>query len=56
VLRRQALLGAAAAGAALLAHAPPAGAEVKGYEPMSALKGKDYGKERQRRAALPTTA
>ncbi|KAK9841771.1 hypothetical protein WJX81_001978 [Elliptochloris bilobata] len=46
--RRQALLGAAAAGAALLTLAPPAHAEVKGYEPMSALKGKDYGKERQR--------
>lgn len=51
--RRQALLSAAAAGAALLALAPPALAEVKGYEPMSALKGKDYGKERQRRAVPP---
>lgn len=48
VQRRQAILSAAAAGAALLALAPPALAEVKGYEPMSALKGKDYGKERQR--------
>ena len=52
VLRRQAVL--CAAGAALLALGPPALAEVKGFEPMSALKGKDYGKERQRQATVST--
>ena len=42
-------LGAAAAAAAL-SLAVPQGAQaiIKGYEPMAAIKGKDYGKERQR--------
>lgn len=32
----------------MLAAAGPSHALVKGFEPMEALKGKDYGKERQR--------
>ena len=42
-------LGAAAA-AAMVSLAIPQAAQavVKGYEPMEAIKGKDYGKERQR--------
>jgi hypothetical protein len=46
--RRRVALAAAAVGAALLASAGPSQALVKGFEPMAALKGKDYGKERQR--------
>ena len=38
-------LGAAAAAAALI-PAALADAVVEGYSPMSALKGKDYGKSR----------
>ena len=42
-------LGAVAAAAALSLAVPQAAqAVVKGYEPMEAIKGKDYGKERQR--------
>ena len=42
-------LGAAAAAAALSLLVPQtAQAIIKGYEPMAAIKGKDYGKERQR--------
>ena len=46
--RRRAASGAAAAALLLLGAAGPAAALVKGFEPMAALKGKDYGKERQR--------
>lgn len=42
--RRQAL--ALLASAAAAAAAAPAQAVIKGYEPMPALKGKDYGKPR----------
>ena len=45
---RRALGGAAAAAALSLALPQAAHAIVKGYEPMAAIKGKDYGKERQR--------
>ncbi|CAL5227439.1 g10404 [Coccomyxa viridis] len=42
-------LGAAAAAAALTLAVPQAAqAIVKGFEPMEGIKGKDYGKERQR--------
>lgn len=42
-------LGAAAAAAALSLAVPQAAqAIVKGFEPMEGIKGKDYGKERQR--------
>ena len=42
-------LGTAAAAAALSLTVPQAAqALVKGFEPMEGIKGKDYGKERQR--------
>ena len=42
-------LGAAGAASTILMLLPQAAqALIKGYEPMTALKGKDYGKERQR--------
>ena len=45
--------GAAAAAVLLLGAAGPSAALVKGFEPMAALKGKDYGKERQRCWPVP---
>ncbi|CAK0754977.1 Peptidyl-prolyl cis-trans isomerase fkbp19, chloroplastic [Coccomyxa viridis] len=45
---RRALGAAGAAGAVLMLLPQAAQALIKGYEPMTALKGKDYGKERQR--------
>ncbi len=46
--RRRSQLLSVAAGAALLAVPGAAHAIVKGFEPMAAIKGKDYGKQRQR--------
>ena len=46
-------MSGAAAVLALSAAAGPAAALVKGFEPMAALKGKDYGKERQRWVPVP---
>ena len=46
--RRRALGAAGAASTALMLLPQAAQALIKGYEPMTALKGKDYGKERQR--------
>lgn len=40
------MAGLGAAAAAALIPAAPAGAVVEGYSPMTALKGKDYGKSR----------
>ena len=45
---RRALGAAGAAGAVLMLLPQAAQALIKGYEPMTALKGKNYGKERQR--------
>ncbi|EIE26455.1 FKBP-like protein [Coccomyxa subellipsoidea C-169] len=45
--RRRSQLLSVAAGAALLAVPDAAHAIVKGFEPMAAIKGKDYGKQRQ---------
>lgn len=60
VSRRAALLSAAAPAASaalgLLSCADPARAEVKGYEPMAALRDKDYGKSRMRYPDYETTA
>lgn len=53
VTRRAAL--ASALLAASLSSAPTAHAEVKGYEPMAALKDKDYGKSRMRYPDYETT-
>ena len=52
-LCRRAVSGAAAAAVLLLGAAGPSAALVKGFEPMAALKGKDYGKERQRCWLVP---
>lgn len=46
VLSSAALVGGAAAVGGVLLPAPPAAAVIKGYEPMPALKDKDYGKSR----------
>ena len=47
-IRRAALAGGAATVCASLLVGLPADAAKRDYEPMSALKDKDYGKERQR--------
>lgn len=44
--RRQLIGGAAVLAASLAFRASPAEAVIKGYEPMPALEGKDYGKAR----------
>ena len=46
--RRRALGAAGTASTVLMLLPQAAQALIKGYEPMTALKGKDYGKERQR--------
>lgn len=46
--RRRSQLMLAAAGASVLFVPDAANAVVKGFEPMAAIKGKDYGKQRQR--------
>ena len=40
------MLGMGAAAAAWVVPLAPASAVVEGFSPMSALKGKDYGKSR----------
>jgi FKBP-type peptidyl-prolyl cis-trans isomerase len=54
VVTRRAALASALLAASL--SSAPARAEVKGYEPMAALKDKDYGKSRMRYPDYETTS